>query len=116
MNVQLKRAVTVADYLEQRGLPADWRFGSWLGRVAAEIYRDTYRREPCKAFRVINERTRPVMAYATSERHVLAEAWDAYGRHAENRLAPAVRPALPRLTSIDAMRWTPDTGPVRSHP
>ncbi|MEI5520697.1 hypothetical protein WB388_08790 [Streptomyces brasiliscabiei] len=116
MNVQLNRAVTVADYLVQRGLPADWRFGSWLGRIAAEIYRDTYRREPYKAFRVINDHVRPVCAYADGERHVLAEAWDAYGHYAENRPTPAARPALPQLTSIDAMRWTPDTEPTPSHP
>ncbi|MBP5875692.1 hypothetical protein PV360_37055 [Streptomyces scabiei] len=116
MNVQLNRAITVADYLVQRGLPADWRFGSWLGRVAAEIYRDTYRHEPFKAFRVINDHVRPVCAYAAGESHVLSEAWDRYGRFAVSRPAPAVRPVPPALTSIDAMRWTPHAGPVRSHP
>jgi hypothetical protein len=119
MNAQFSRRVTVAEYLVQRGLPADWRYGSWLGRVAAEIYRDTYRREPSRAFRFINGRFRRVMAYAPAERHVLTEAWDRYGRYAEARPAPVVRtrhvPA-PRLTSGDAMRWTPSRGPVRSHP
>jgi hypothetical protein len=119
MNAQLSRRVTVAEYLVQRGLPADWRFGSWLGRMAAEIYRDTYRREPSKAFRFINGHVCPVMAYGPAERHVLTEAWDRYGSFAERRPAPVARtryvPA-PRLTSGDAMRWTPTSRPVRSHP
>lgn len=119
MKGQFSRRITIAEYLVQRGLPADWRYGSWLGRVAAEIYRDTYRREPSRAFRFINGRFRRVMAYRPAERHVLTEAWDRYGRYAEGRPAPTVRtrhvPA-PRLTSIDAMRWTPTGGPVRSHP
>ncbi|WP_155054556.1 hypothetical protein [Streptomyces blattellae] len=119
MNAQLSRRITVAEYLVQRGLPAGWRYGSWLGRVAAEIYRDTYRREPGKAFRFINGRFRRVMAYRPAERHVLSEAWDAYGRYAEDRSAPVVRPVrvpAPQLTSVDAMRWTPTPSPVRSHP
>lgn len=116
MNAQLSRRITVAEYLVQRGLPADWRFGSWLGRIAAEIYRDTYRREPSRAFRVINDRFRPVFAYGPAERHVLTEAWEAYGRYAEHRPAPIVRTPVPQFTSIDAMRWTPAAGPVHSHP
>lgn len=112
----ITRRTTVAEYLVRRGLPADWRFGSPLGRVAAEIYRQTYRREPGRAFRFINGRFRRVMAYTPGERHVLAEAWDCYGRYAENRPAPVVRTPVPQLTSIDAMRWTPTGGPVRSHP
>ncbi|WAZ20206.1 hypothetical protein STRCI_001307 [Streptomyces cinnabarinus] len=115
----MNRRITVAEYLVRRGLPADWRFGSWLGRVAAEIYRDTYRREPRRAFRFINGRFRRVMAYTPGERHVLSEAWEAYGRYAVDRPAPAARPrpvAVPRLTSGDAMRWIPTNAPVRSHP
>lgn len=119
MQVQFSRRITVAEYLVLRGLPADWRFGSWLGRVAAEIYRATYRREPSKAFRLIDGRFYEVMAYAPGERHVLAEAWERNGRYADGRPAPVVRTrpvSAPRLTSGDAMRWTPSAGPVRSHP
>lgn len=119
MSVLVNRRITVAEYLVRRDLPADWRYGSWLGRVAAEIYRDTYRREPSRAFRFINGRFRRVMAYRPSEAHVLIAAWDRYGSFAEDRPAPVVRtrsiPA-PRLTSGDAMRWTPTSAPVRSHP
>ncbi|GAB2714651.1 hypothetical protein [Streptomyces bullii] len=119
MNSQLSRRITVAEYLGQRGLPADWRYGSPFGRVAAEIYRDTYRREPGRAFRFINGRFRRVMAYRPSEAHVLTAAWDRYGRFAEHRPARVVRAnrtPYVGLTSADAMRWTPTGGPVRSHP
>jgi hypothetical protein len=115
----MNRKTTVAEYLVRRGLPADWRFGSWLGRVAAEIYRDTYGREPRNAFRFINGRFRRVMAYGPAERHVLSEAWDAYGRYAEARPAPVVRTrrtAPDWHSSGDSMRWTPTNTPVRSHP
>lgn len=119
MNAQVNRRITVAEYLVQRGLPADWRFGSPLGRIAAEIYRQTYRREPSRAFRWINGRFRPVMAYQPSEAHVLTAAWDRYGCTADQRRTPAVRTSRPRSyapVSGDAMRWTPTGGPVRSHP
>lgn len=122
MTVQISRRITVADYLAQRGLPADWRFGSPLGRVAAEIYRRTYGREPGRALRLLNGRFRPVMTYQPSEAHVLTAAWDCYGRTADQFTArtPAARrtrtaPAAP-FVSGDAMRWTPTGSPVRSHP
>ncbi|MCX3059583.1 hypothetical protein [Streptomyces beihaiensis] len=116
MSVFPARRTTVAEYLVRRGLPADWRFGSPLGRVAADIYRRTYRHEPGKAFRFINGRFRRVMAYQPAEAHVLAEAWDRYGRTAEIRAARPVHVPAPRLVSGDAMRWTPTNTPVRSHP
>ncbi|MER5909552.1 hypothetical protein ABT124_03350 [Streptomyces sp. NPDC001982] len=113
------RRITVAEYLVQRGLPADWRFGSPLGRVAAQIYRQTYRREPGRAFRFINGRFRRVMAYLPSETHVLTAAWDRYGCTAGHRPARTVRAARTPAAwpgSVDAMRWTPSGGPIRSHP
>ncbi|MGW0993502.1 hypothetical protein ACWD5V_09360 [Streptomyces sp. NPDC002523] len=118
MNASLTRRTTVAEYLVRRGLPADWRFGSPLGRVAAEIYRQTYRREPGKAWRFINGRFRRVMAYLPSETHVLTAAWDRYGCTAGNRRRTVrTRRAAPGwVSSIDAMRWTPSGGPIRSHP
>ncbi|MEU4173256.1 hypothetical protein AB0F46_41260 [Streptomyces sp. NPDC026665] len=117
MNALLSHRITVAEYLVQRGLPADWRFGSPLGRVAARIYRTTYRSEPARAFRFINGRFRRVMAYRPSELHVLATAWEQYGRTAGARPAPAPRPnPVAVRPSGDAMRWTPGAGPVRSHP
>lgn len=106
----VNRKITVAEYLTQRDLPADWRYGSPFGRIAAEIYRSTYRREPQHAFRWINGRFRRVMAYSLPERHVLAQAWSQYRRTTE-----ATRPA-PQPVSSDAMRWTPSTHPVRNHP
>jgi hypothetical protein len=116
MNALVSRKVTVAEYLVQRDLPADWRFGSPFGRVAARIYRTTYRTEPSRAFQFINGRFRRVMAYRQSELHVLAAAWAQYGSTAAARPAPAPRPAPVVRFSGDAMRWTPDAGPVRSHP
>lgn len=114
----MTRSITVTDYLAQRGLPADWRFGSPLGRIAAEIYRQTYRREPGRAFRWINGRFRPVMAYRPCETHVLTTAWDRYGCTAEQQRTPArtFRPRAYAPVSADAMRWTQTGGPVRSHP
>ncbi|MFI5973560.1 hypothetical protein [Streptomyces sp. NPDC051452] len=119
MSVLVSRRITVAEYLVQRGLPADWRYGSPLGRVAAEIYRQSYRREPGRAFRWINGRFRKVMAYRPEETHVLRAAWDRYGRTAGHRhipAAPTVRPHRATFVSGDAMRWTPGNGPVRNHP
>lgn len=119
MNARLSRRITVAEYLVQRGLPADWRFGSPFGRVAAEVYRDTYRREPGRAFRFINGRFRRVMAYLPSEMHVLTAAWDRYGCTVEQRPRPVVHASRTTATwpvSGDAMRWTPTRSPVRSHP
>ncbi|WP_416976679.1 hypothetical protein [Streptomyces sp. T028] len=115
----ITRRTTVAEYLMRRGIPADWRYGSPLGRVAAEIYRQTYRREPGRAFRFINGRFRRVMAYRPSETHVLTAAWDCYGSTAGRTPAPAVparRPASVWRGSGDAMRWTPSSAPLRSHP
>ena len=116
----MSRRITVAEYLVRRGLPADWAYRSPLGRAAARIYRATYGREPGHALQLIHGRFRPVMAYAPGEQHVLAEAWEAYGCTA-GRYAP--RPAAPARSSGpvwhgsgDAMRWTPPTGPLRSHP
>ncbi|MFF8406945.1 hypothetical protein ACF06P_35630 [Streptomyces sp. NPDC015684] len=119
MSALLSRRITVAEYLVQRGLPADWRFGSPLGRVAAEIYRDNYRCEPGRAYRWINGRFRRVMAYRPEETHVLTAAWDRYGRTAGQRrapVAPARRPYANSFVSGDAMRWTPSNAPIRSHP
>lgn len=117
MSVLVNRRITVAEYLVRRGLPADWPYGSPLGRVAAQTYRQTYRREPGKAFRFINGRFRRVMAYRPSEAHVLTTAWERYGSIAGR---PATAPAAPSGSvwrgSGDAMRWTPDRTPVRSHP
>jgi hypothetical protein len=113
------RRTTVAEYLVQRGLPADWRFGSPLGRIAAQIYRQTYGREPGRAFRLINGRFRRVMAYRPSETHVLTAAWERYGCTAGQRPAPVIRTPRPEPVwhgSGDAMRWTPPSGPLRSHP
>ncbi|MGP4085462.1 hypothetical protein [Streptomyces sp. KR55] len=115
----MNRRITVAEYLVRRGLPADWNYGSPLGRVAARIYRQTYGREPGRAWRFINGRFRQVMTYAPGEQHVLARAWELYGCTAGRAPAPVVRPRrtpTPRLTSVDAMRWTPTRGPLRSHP
>jgi hypothetical protein len=112
------RRITVAEYLAGRGLPADWRYGSPLGRVAAQIYRQTYRREPSKAWRLINGRFRRVMAYRPSETHVLAAAWDRYGCTAGQRPARVVRtrPVPAWAGSFDSMRWTPSDAPIRNHP
>ncbi|MFJ2004773.1 hypothetical protein [Streptomyces chartreusis] len=113
------RRTTVAEYLVQRGLPADWRYGSPLGRVAAQIYRQTYGREPGKAFRFINGRFRRVMAYWPTEAHVLAAAWEHYGCTAGLAPAPVTRTVRRRADwsgSGDSMRWTPTPGPLCSHP
>ncbi|WP_425838369.1 hypothetical protein [Streptomyces fractus] len=72
--------ITAAEYLAVRGLPADWRYASPFGRVAAEIYRTAYRREPTCAFLLIHGRFRRVAAYRPNEAHVLATAWGAYPR------------------------------------
>lgn len=116
----MNRRITIAEYLVRRGLPADWRYGSPLGRVAARIYRATYGREPGCAFRLINGRFRQVMTYAPGEQHVLAEAWEAYGctagRYVPRPAAPARRTGPVWRGSGDAMRWTPAPGPLRSHP
>ena len=115
----MNRRTTVAEYLVRRGLPADWRYGSPLGRVAAQLYRQTYNREPGHAFRWINGRFRRVMAYRPTETHILATAWEQYGCTAGQRPAPVVwtRPAPAWQGSGDSMRWMP-TGatPIRSHP
>ncbi|MFJ6730035.1 hypothetical protein ACIQPQ_34565 [Streptomyces sp. NPDC091281] len=122
MTALISRRTTVAEYLVRRGLPADWRYGSPLGRVAATIYRETYRCEPGTAFRWINGRFRRVKAYLPSETHVLNDAWARYGAAVA---APAPRPACQVetrpastgwISSIDSMRWKPTGGPVRSHP
>ncbi|MFJ8153917.1 hypothetical protein [Streptomyces sp. NPDC094468] len=113
------RRTTVAEFLIRRGLPADWRFGSPLGRVAARIYRQTYGREPGTALRFINGRFRRVMAYRPDETHVLTAAWDRYGCTAGSRPAPVSRPRPADTAwrgSGDSMRWLPTGGPLRSHP
>ncbi|WP_426568127.1 hypothetical protein [Streptomyces canus] len=113
------RRITVAEFLVRRGLPADWRFGSPLGRVAADIYREAYRREPSKAFQLINGRFRPVMAYLPSEAHVLTAAWEQYGRTVGRGPAPVARPCHAPADwagSTDSMSWTPTPGPIRNHP
>ncbi|MET9081419.1 hypothetical protein ABZX77_05860 [Streptomyces sp. NPDC004237] len=117
--IVVSHKVTVAEFLVCRGLPADWRFGSPLGRVAAQIYRQTYGAEPGRAFRFINGRFRKVMAYRPSEAHVLIAAWDRYGSTAGRRAAPAPRPRHTGTTwrgSGDSMRWTPTDAPMRGHP
>ncbi|MFF0183472.1 hypothetical protein [Streptomyces sp. NPDC005244] len=118
--------LTVAEYLSRRGLPADWRYASPFGRLAAEIYRAAYRREPRKAFRLINGRFRRVMAYRPSEVHVMATAWDRYPR-TNPAAVPAPRRSSPRRTlaridrelnayvSGDAMRWVPSSEPITRH-
>ena len=118
MPVLPPRRTTVAEYLVRQGLPADWRFGSPLGRVAARIYRCTYRREPSRAWRFINGRFRRVMAYLPSEAHVLTAAWEEYGCTAGQQPTPTGTPrrATGWLGSGDSMRWTPTGGSVRSHP
>jgi hypothetical protein len=113
----MQRRITVAEFLVRQGLPADWRFGSPLGRVAAEIYRNTYRREPGRAFRWINGRFRRVMAYRPSEAHVITAAWERYGSTAGHRPAPRPRPAVTTWRgSGDSMSWWPSDAPTRSHP
>ena len=117
--IVVSHKVTVAEFLVCRDLPADWRFGSPLGRVAAEIYRQTYGTEPSHAFRFINGRFRKVMAYRPSEAHVLIAAWDRYGSTAGRRPAPAPRPRRTVAAwrgSGDSMRWTPTDAPMRGHP
>lgn len=119
MPVLPPRRTTVAEYLVRQGFPADWRFGSPLGRVAAEIYRRTYGREPSRAWRFINGRFRRVMAYQPTEAHVLTAAWERYGRTAgqqPTRAATRLRTAPGWSISGDAMRWTPTGAPLRSHP
>ncbi|MGP3769744.1 hypothetical protein ACTWJ8_02835 [Streptomyces sp. SDT5-1] len=74
--------ITAADFLAAQGLPADWRYASPFGRVAAETYRTIYRREPSCAFLLIHGRFRRVAAYRASEVHVLATAWGSYPRTA----------------------------------
>jgi hypothetical protein len=114
----MNRRITVAEYLVRRGLPADWNYGSPLGRVAARIYRQTYGREPGRAFRFINGRFRQVMTYAPSEQHILARAWELYGCTAGQArpVTPARHTGPAWHGSGDAMRWTPTGGPLRSHP
>ncbi|MFI6249010.1 hypothetical protein, partial [Streptomyces sp. NPDC051016] len=119
MNVVISHKVTVAEFLVCRDLPADWRFGSPLGRVAAEIYRQTYGREPGRAFRFINGRFRKVMAYRPSEAHVLIAAWDRYGSTAGRRPAPAPRPRPTRAARPGCghnVRWGPPARPQRGPP
>lgn len=108
--------ITVAEYLVTRGLPANWRYASPLGRIAAETYRAAYGREPRHAFRLINGRFRRVMAYRASERHVLATAWETYPR--TNPAIPSQRRTIDRVLAVsgDAMRWTPDSAPLTRHP
>lgn len=114
----ISHKVTVAEFLVCRGLPADWRFGSPLGRVAAQIYRQTYGCEPGHAFRFINGRFRRVMAYRATEAHVLLTAWDRYGSTAGHRpaTAPGQRPVIAWRGSGDSMRWWPSAAATRSHP
>ncbi|MEU3899771.1 hypothetical protein [Streptomyces sp. NPDC045251] len=116
----MNRRITVAEFLVRRGLPADWPYGSPLGRLAARLYRQTYGREPGHAWRMINGRFRQVMTYAPGEQHVLTRAWELYGctagRYSAPRPAPARRTGPVWHGSGDAMRWTPPTGPLRSHP
>ncbi|MHC3474666.1 hypothetical protein ACYF6T_39055 [Streptomyces sp. 7R007] len=124
MTVSLLHPITIADYLTRHGLPADWRFGSPLGRIAAELYRDTYRREPRKAWRLINGHRRQVMAYTPDEEHILAEAWRRYPRTSQPAEERQPRTVLQRIDqalsdwagSVDSMRWRPTGGPLRSHP
>lgn len=119
MTVQISRRITVAEFLVRRGLPADWRYGSPLGRVAARIYRETYGREPGTAFRWINGAFRRVMAYRPTETHVLATAWEQYGTTAGTlpaRPAPARRTRTGWAGSVDSMSWQPTGSPIRSHP
>ncbi|GHA01200.1 hypothetical protein ACFOOM_12340 [Streptomyces echinoruber] len=119
MNTLLTRRITVADYLTQRGLPADWRYASPLGRAAAAIYRQLYRREPARALRWINGHVRQVCAYDPSEAHVLTAAWEQYGCTAGLRPVPTARfgwAPVDWVVGIDAMRWRPTDGPMRSHP
>ncbi|AZM51837.1 hypothetical protein DMA15_03905 [Streptomyces sp. WAC 01529] len=105
---------TVAEYLVTRGLPADWRYASPFGRIAAETYRSVYRREPRKAFRLINGRFRRVMAYRASERHVLDTAYEIYPRTATPDAVPTPRHTVARISG--AMRWTPSSAPLTRHP
>lgn len=117
---------TVAEYLASRGLPADWRYASPFGRIAAQIYRSRYHREPRRAFRLINGRFRRVMAYRPSEVHVMATAWDRYPRTNPNaacwsspgRTVARIDRALRDYSvSNDAMRWRPSSEPItRNHP
>lgn len=119
--------LTVAEYLSRRGLPADWRYASPFGRIAAETYRARYHREPRHAFRLINGRFRRVMAYRPSEVHVMATAWDRYPR-TNPAAVPAQRRPSPRRTlaridrelsayvSCDAMRWQPTSELPARHP
>jgi hypothetical protein len=118
MTAHANRRITVAEFLVRRGLPADWPYGSPLGRVAARLYRQTYGREPGRAWRFINGRFRQVMTYAPGEQHVLARAWEVYGCTADRPrpVALARRPAPVWHGSGDAMRWIPTPGPLRSHP
>ncbi|MFH8405474.1 hypothetical protein ACH4FX_11970 [Streptomyces sp. NPDC018019] len=115
--------ITVAEYLVTRGLPATWRYASPFGRIAAETYRSIYRREPRKAFRLINGRFRRVMAYRASELHVLAEAWESYPRTANPSAVPSPRRTVERIDRVladyvsgDAMRWQPSSEPLTRHP
>ncbi|WP_030777172.1 hypothetical protein [Streptomyces sp. NRRL S-920] len=114
---------TVAEYLATRGLPANWRYASPFGRIAAETYRSIYRREPRKAFRFINGKFRRVMAYRASERHVLDTAWDIYPRCANPSAVPTPRRTVDRIDRVlndyvsnDAMRWSPSNQPLTRHP
>lgn len=124
MAVSLIRPITVADYFARRGLPYDWAFRSPLGRIAAELYRDTYRHEPRKARQMINGRRRLVMAYTPDEEHILAEAWRRYPRTHQPTRQPEPRTVLGRIDraladwagSGDSMRWRPTNGPMRAHP
>ncbi|QES45177.1 hypothetical protein DEJ49_33080 [Streptomyces venezuelae] len=116
---------TVAEYLVTRGLPATWCYASPFGRIAAETYRSTYRREPRHAFRLINGRFRRVMAYRASERHVLDTAWEIYPRCTDPSAAvPSPRRTVARIDRVlndysvsgDAMRWQPGNQPLTRHP
>lgn len=114
---------TVATFLTRNGLPADWRYASPLGRVAADIYRRTYGREPGTTWQLIHGKFRTVMAYSPSERHVLTEAWQQY-TPGPDRPTPRPRTVLGRIDraladwygSGDSMRWQPAPGPLRPHP
>ncbi|MFK0172642.1 hypothetical protein ACIQU5_27985 [Streptomyces sp. NPDC090306] len=123
MNVQLNRPtewpITVEDFLNARGLP-EWQYRSPLGCVAADIYRREYRRDPGREWQWINGRWVQVFSYLPAERHVLTQAWEAFGEHAGPPAPRPVRHHRPEPQwhgSGDAMRWQPGgSGPLRSHP
>ncbi|MGW6292459.1 hypothetical protein [Streptomyces sp. NPDC055058] len=111
---------TIATFLTARGMPADWRYASPLGKVAADIYRRTYGREPGTTWQLINGKFRTVMAYSAREAHVITAAWQQYtpGPDRPRTIVHRIDRALADwYGSADSMRWQPPpTGPLRSHP